>query len=362
MTGSLFTLSDARSFVARFVEAGSCDQTTIDSRIYEALRRLMVKADWPYTTQTVRIRVNNQSFPLPRECESIRWANIENEAAGVFSQSYEFMASGPGEVKHREITSGLRDLVDMGYWPSMYDIPPVEEFAEDHADCTDRTLHTDLWKLVAFSTEQVDTTGALTLFGTHGYHNEVNGSPASNLFVPGESLLVNRWENGIEGTIHGPLSTCTLSTSCFRHLQSWKKPVTKGYISLYACNPENNYMYFLAKAHPDETVPVWRRYKVSGMALSGDASSILAHVKMKALKLTRADDILPIQNLDALKMMVIALREENSGNLQQAAAYEGSAVRLLGEQMQDSQQAGGSPVIMDYELEISSGSIVHPTI
>lgn len=351
---NLYLLSDARTFVSQWVDNGSCNLTAIDSRINEACRRLRVKADWPYTVQTVRIRTDNQQFPLPRECEKIIWCNADNNPAYVYGPAYEFLASGPGEVKHRYSTSGFKDVVDAGWFCTMYDIPPIETFPDSPANVTDRTLGTGYY-LVAFSTEITDTEKALTLYGSNELLNHIgSGAPT---FSPGESLKINYWSGGVEGTIAGPLSDLVMTAKTYRELHRWVKPATAGYVTLYAINPSNNYMWLLAKAHPDDTVPTWRRYKATNQLCSVDtttgkshgSANILALCKMADVKLSRADDVLPIQNLEALKNMVIAIGLENAQNLEGAVSYEANATRILQEQKQDAEVSGGMPVVVDIE-------------
>ena len=73
--------------------------------------------------------------------------------------------------------------------------------------------------------------------------------------------------------------------------------------------------------------------------------------------MTRATDILPIQNLDALKLMVIAIREENNNALEIALGYEQNATRLLNEQLGDHDVSGGTPTIIDMDYELTAGPI-----
>lgn len=348
---SLYILTDAYNLCNRFVESGSCSSTVVYARITEACRRLMVKADWAHTTQTVRIRTNNQMFPLPREAESIRAANVENEAVAVFGQTYEFLTSGPGEIMHKVSSSGLKDLVDAGNFPTMYDPPSIEDFDDSESDATNRTLG-EGYPLIAFSTDQEDVGRTLTIYGRNKYLNDHSGSGAT--FTPGESLKINMWAGGVEGSITGAWADFAQTTKLYREITKWVKPITKGYITLYSLDATNNYMWILAKAHPDDTVPVWRRYKLSGQPLDqSESANVLALCKMKALPLTRADDVLPIQNLDAIKLMVIAIREENAGNFENALAYEQDAVRLLNEQLGDVAKAAGALTIIDYDNELA---------
>lgn len=361
MSTNYFTLQNARDFVKRFVETGTCVSETIDARINEACRRLLVKADWPHTTKIIRARTDNRYFPLPRECEKVISARICNTSAHVYNQSYEFLSSGPGDIRvWMDEGTGIKELVDAGEFPTMYDIPTIESFADDAKSCVDRTL-AEGHQIVAFSEFVEDASLSLTVQGLNKYNMDHQLSGVSG-FVPGESFLINRWYGGVEGALSGSWVDRVLSTNRYRQITALKKPVTKGYITVYAVNTVTNDMYLLAKIHPDDTAPVWRRYHILNQQCTDDCANILALVKLKSVTLTRPDDILPIQNLDAIKMMVICIREENASNLPVALQYESNAVRLLTEQKAEHDTTGGNPVILDVEAELWGGQINRPRI
>lgn len=340
----LYTLTDAFDAVKRFVENSSCSTTVVYDRVTEACRRLLVKANWPYTVQTVRMRVNNGYFPLPRECSKIIAVNVCNEATQVNPMSYEFIASGPGELGSWAGT-GIKGLMDAGMHPTMFDIPSIETIDEDAAElCTDRGAFSpsEGYQLAAFSPYIEDVKLNVQAAGLDKFNAQMNASATG--FSELESFGINQWEEGVEGSIRGPLTTIRLSSRYYRQLTSWRKPATKGYISLYAINTENNYMYFLGKAHPSDTVPVWRRYKLSNFDCeNGDCANIFAMCKMAPLKLTEGSDILPIQNLEAIKNMVIAIGFENTNDLNAAMSYEANAVRILNDQK--AEHEGQGPVV-----------------
>ena len=346
MSANFFTLQDARDFVKRFVEAGTCNTQLIDDRINEACRRLLVKADLPYTTRQLRMRTDNGCFPLPREVEKVIWVNFDNYPGRVFNQHYEFLSSGPGEINAHRPGSGIKDLVDAGLYAFMFDMPSIETLTGEC--CTDRTLGEGL-NIIAVSDSAADTNLSVTIYGTNRLQMD----------LPSEDLQINQWSGGVEGQldIGGGWSDSAViktSTQLYRELKAWKKPVTTGYVSLYAIEKSSNKMWFLAKAHPDDTRPMWRRYKITNRSCGGveDCSCILMLVKLKWVKMTRADDILCVQNLDAIKQMVISLREENAGKLQDAILYEQNAERLLNAQIKEHEVAGGTPILVDWERSL----------
>jgi hypothetical protein len=97
-------------------------------------------------------------------------------------------------------------------------------------------------------------------------------------------------------------------------------------------------MYFLGKYHPDETMPSYRRYKVLG-ADYATVRRIDLLCKIRYVPVIRDDDVLLIQNLDAIKTMVMAIREENAGNIQAALMLEEKATAQLARQFVNGRSA-----------------------
>jgi len=354
MSVNLFTLADARSFVKGFVDNGSCSDTRATARVNEACRRLLPKADYNNTLRVIRIRTDRQYFPVPRDIEAIRFARIDNEAVSMHGQAWQFVASGPGDIHHMGYGSGIKDLVDAGVFPTMYDIPSIESWSDTATSMVDRTLG-EGYKLAAFCSEQADINQTLTIYGLDQklYEAKVTGSMAG----PGESLALQRWgDGGTEGVINGQWSDLPMTTVSYREITGWSKPVTKGYVWLYAVNTTTNAMFLLAIAHPDDTHPTWRRYKITNTSY-GICSNILVLAKIKWVELTRDDDILPIQNLDALKLMVMAIGLENAKDLNGAMNFEANAVRLLNEQEKNKVVASGVPAILDQEPELALSQV-----
>jgi hypothetical protein len=141
-----------------------------------------------------------------------------------------------------------------------------------------------------------------------------------------------------------------MSANLYRDVTSWTKPVTAGHISLYAVEPSTSRMWFLAKAHPNDTAPTWRRYRVRNADCRG--SNILMLCKIAVERPRSLDDIMPIQNMAAMKMMIQAISNENAGNLKSAVEFEANAVRLLAEQKSDSDSQGPTVQVIDHDCDL----------
>ena len=343
---NLYTLSDAFSACSRFVENGSgaCDPDTVTDRVNEACQRLIVKGDWPHCLVSVRIRVDNMYFPLPEEIESIRAVNIDNMSSAVNSPYFRFMDSGPGEERSWAGT-GAKFLEELGMFCTMYDIPSIERPSGDTQ--VSREFTSDGLRIMAFSTSTADANKDVSLQGLDKYNAELGAT--GSVFTPTETLHIVPWA-GAEGSLKAELASLPYSTRAYRQLLSWSKPETHGYVSLYAVEPETSRMWFLAKAHPYSTRPSWRRFAIRGQTCCG--SNILILGKLAARKLRSMDDLLPVQNIPAIKMMIQAIEFENKQQLKSAIEFEAQAIRLLSEQKDDHDSQGPTVQVIDHQAEL----------
>ena len=337
----LFTLADAVSAVGRFIEngAGVCDQPTVIDRVNEACQRLMVKGDWPFSLVLVRARVDRDTFPLPEELEAIRAVRIDNDPAFVNSSYFRFMAAGPGEERSW-IGTGAKSIDEVGLFPTMYDIPSIEV----PSSTLGREFTSDGLYIMAFSTSKADAGKVVTVSGLGKYNSELASSSVEH--VPTEEVRILPWD-GAEGQLRGTLAEKPKSTNAYRQLVTWSKPETAGHVSLYAVEPSTSRMWFLGRAKPFTRNPVWRRYRVRAQCCGG--SNILMLGKLAARKLRSVDEILPIQNVPAIKMMVQAIEFENKQQLKGAVEFEAQAIRLLSEQKSDHDCRGPEVNVIDHD-------------
>jgi hypothetical protein len=111
------------------------------------------------------------------------------------------------------------------------------------------------------------------------------------------------------------------------------KPITKGYVTLLAYDPLTFQTYFLSKYRPDETAPRYRRYRITNR-FSGTGSSILCLCKLAHVPLYEDDDIMLVQNMDAMVDMADAL-ETRSISLSASKEYEMLALGELAAEKRD---------------------------
>lgn len=320
----LYTLRDLRELVSPFVlTGGSCpDSATVRNRINESIRRLLSegKADWVQTQRRIRLVSNNCIVTLPREFESARVVNIDKGYADLLPQNYQYLEGGPGFENPGEHYG--YDLMDDGDgWCTFFDIPQCDT----------------VYYLYAASTVLSDLDKVIQIRGRKENGEEIIQSSG----LPGYQLPIAVWHDGVEGSLFGfpePLSTVS-----FNQITGIQLPAgRKGYVSLFAVNPETRAMFFLSKYHPDETVPSYRRYKMLTREKEGNRVVDLL-CKVRYIPATRDDDVLLVQNPDAIKTMVMAIREENAGNIQASLMLEEKANQQLAKQLANNRS--GDPIL-----------------
>lgn len=136
-----------------------------------------------------------------------------------------------------------------------------------------------------------------------------------------------------------------ITSNAFRHVDAINKTTTKGWVRVYAVDPDTGVESCVAILAPDETLPHYRRYAIPGYE-NEDGSNVTVLAKRKFIPITSDDDDLIVTNLGALKMMMIAIEKEENNNIQEAVVYEAKAVELLREELREVQgSAIGRPQI-----------------
>lgn len=334
----LFLVRDARKAIAKYVDDGrSKNSEGVLEAINEITMLLLAKSDYRGTTCRLKICVDNNCITLPHFIEKILKVNFCHTPANVWSKYYEFLESGPGTQDACE-GSCYRDLIDMGTgYPTMF------------------TLPSEAKQIIAFSTEEDDVDKELYVQGRTLMMNEVRSNG-----LPGETIKIHRWKDGIEGSILGKysngMSAITLSENSFYDITMIRKDVTKGHVTLLAYDPvalaevdSEEGIWVLSKYLPDETQPGYRRYKVQGHEwVNGEVVTALCKIGYTPSKYD--DDVLPIQNLTAYKWMAKSLNHMNKDRFELARAYELQAMAILREQERDSETISN-----EFDVEMDFG-------
>lgn len=347
------TLSDTRALVKQFVDSGSCRNEVIDARINEALERLMDAGDWECLRRLIRLNVRNQTFVLPPEVEKILWVDTNGVPGKLFGQPYQFMSSGVGDLDYRGVGtgSGFRDVVDLGdHWSVMYAIPSSAGNLP----------------LVAVSSSAVDVGASITARCRDDEHTVSDLTLTVQAIPAGVTTLdwYGDWE--ADGLLDAGL---TVPTDLVSHVDQLVKPVTTGTISLLAVDEANEVYYKLATYYPATTHPQFRRYRITNFnpdttvatddGTCAGSTDVLALVRLRFVPLVNATDEPPIDSIQAIKLMVMAIREENAGNLQGALNYSAQAIKVLSDREKSRIITDGVPTLLNVDYRASTGRFLN---
>jgi len=302
-------LAEARDSLAFVCDGGMCaDDVRVIDRINEAEELLMQKAGWQGTQKIVRMCVNGCCLSLPREIKRVIKARIGNSFANVMSHWYQFLEGGLGDISQDD--SGWIDLWDILESPTRFDLPEPA-------------------KLMVLSDQDEDREVRMLIRGW-----DEKGKEIFDDGHPGEYVLVN-------GTVG------VYTKNKFSGIMSVCKPVTTGYIYMYAIDITDGDTVFLSSYHPDETNPSYRRYQIK-QNVDGTTvdqfdrtrntyryQEILALVKFQHIKLTHPSDTLYIESLPAMKSMLQAMRFYDTNEITKGEACEARAEKILLEQLSD---------------------------
>lgn len=370
-----YTLADAAQEIKSVVDGGACTLPTVYTRINQAMRRIMNRPKKPlHIRRLIRFYSYKDIITLPREVDRILHYTMDGVPAPLFSQAYEFVSGGPGELDGCDHCIAGKYLEDLGnQFSLMFDVPSryYEEASSAQASSSSASNNFNMsqytasltgnpvftqadlaaasanpsiqnitpsseytkyqpryasQKIIAMSTAEADRDLSIYLVGRNG-KNEMLGPNGT-----GAELKISRWNGGVEGEIFYNVGSTDLNMlDDVRDITWVRKPTTAGHISLYTFDPTTFQLYFLAKYMPHEINPRYRRYRITSPDYKY-GSSIVAWCELGYVPQNHPDDVLIIQNIDALKMMVMALEMETERDFQMAKAYEADAYRLIEDQ------------------------------
>lgn len=299
------TLSQVRPELSRI--AATCGLAVTDARfvtkLNTATEELMNAGDWPGIVDRYRFKVYGGLITLPGDLNAIVGVAIDGSPLEMASPWYEYVASGPGP---QEGVTWIDNVLDRGEACTIQQVPEetpctleVEGVIDERTDLVRPTLivrgydENGEWLRSEIDGEQAD-----------GIEIEINGDTAPKLTASIVSLLA------VESTI---------------------KPVTKGFVRLYANDGATR--YHLATYAPKETVPSYRRYAIP-FATEEDLHTVMVRARRRFVPVSNDNDILLISNMPALESMITAIAKREADEFSAYAALRTVAVTLLKEEAQ----------------------------
>jgi len=295
---SYLTLGKARIRVARFAENGlSPTDSRVVDRINEATERLTDSGKFYPTVAQYDFNIYQKMLTLPEEIETVLAVRLDGYNAMIRNKWFEFRSTGPGkwDADDNAYTGVLLHRNDSG---TFYDLP-------------------DNLRVGVKSSMSTDA-GEIHVFGWDADDNRVRS-------VDGNDTI-----DGVKITLSG--TALALSTTVFSRIERIIKPLTDGDIYLYG-HYETGSNVLLSVYRPDVQHPLFRRYLLP-QAEDATVQCICVLAKRRFLPAVSDTDVLLIQNINALRLMMICIRKEDTGE-PDADTYETKAIELLRRQTRE---------------------------
>ena len=159
-------------------------------------------------------------------------------------------------------------------------------------------------------------------------------SPATAIFVP-----MKFSPNGI--------ATSDPKTTLLTRITQVTKPVTRGYVRLYAVAPQQGHKLTLVGVYgPNETTPQYRRYRVSAKC-----AWVRMMYRIKKPEFLYDYDIIPIPSLDAMLGLLKSIRFNESNNYDLGKA----ALDVAVQELNDIQGIQDGPATVDLMIDPNFG-------
>jgi hypothetical protein len=288
------TLLEARTRLGDYAGINLTDSQVTD-RINAVRERFFNSGKWNGMLAQYDFGAPGSQITLPRDLLSVLGVQFDNIPQLTYPLWHEFIASGPGQISP---TMGMQMLIDRGDGFCTF-LDPETPFR------------------VRVKTEDAQDTGiTIRLFGTDSSNRSIYDSTGAS---------------GIDLSVGGTTTT----TVTFKTLTSVNKPLTEGYLTLWAVDPTTNVETQIALYEPSETKICYRRYFVAGIPVK---SSLRCMCKRRYVPLTHSVDdnkqIMP-SNEGALKLGLIALQYEDKNDLERADNYMARAISLLNSELKE---------------------------
>jgi hypothetical protein len=315
-----FTVADAKNSGALKSIAGVCSNSNAFlDLVNEVIRRLLKRGDWFGTTQVVEFCTTGCNITWPRWVGTIEGVRFGHSKPGhVFNNWYRFIGA---HHRHSDFNSDVV-LEDAGTAPCYNDVSGTTG------------------KLIRYNVVQAADLGKkITLFGKrYGGQPLQENDPVTGLVV-----------NGLTIAAANPYGT---DATMVTQIEAITREATVGMAYLYEYDPVTQVVRDLARFDPNETNPRYRRSCIAN-AIHAHAHrdsngvcwrQVEALIKLEFQAVVNDRDFLLIDDFDAIKLGIQAVKLEEANDDSQAEVKWLKAIRELNFRDRDKLPDDSTPV------------------
>lgn len=301
------------------------------------------RGDWYATIRKCCACVNCGEVVWPRQVQTVLAINRCNRNVPLLNHWAEFEPLNAGDLLGYwgggwEWNFGPHPLVGHGHRPGLQGntVPVFNPISP--ADAVNGVY------IRFYPTQQSDIGKTITVFGIDSNGEELRSTRADGTIQDGILTLLNLPFVTMNGSDR--------NVPTMRHITRIVKDPTDGPVYGYQYRAADNVMLDLARYESSETNPDYQTTRLTGHhfgSCSGCPPMITALVKVKHIDAVNDDDLLVIDNLDAIALGIQALKLGDAYDPQQKAAMEAAAVKELNLQLRT--QLPLSQIPIDFSSE-----------
>lgn len=318
------TFGDIKQYL-KGISGLECNSTTLARYVNQAQMLLAPKGKWVDLVQRFRFCIDSSGcITWVRQIITIEAWWLCNIPGKIRNRWYESQENGPGLLGRSDALSS---------------IPMIQR---DSAAVFDQPNGVDK-KIITYS-DVTEASDAYIIF---------QGYDENWVWIRTEPL--GEGTGWIDGEKISLATSPMISTKIFRYISAVIKSETNGIQRVYSYKIGSGAQSPLAIYEPDETRPWYSRSQVPGLECIGTETNCDGSVceqrkvdviaKLKLIPVKNDNDWMLISNVAAIKAGVQCILARERNQIDQAAAYEGEAVRALSEELREVQGTGQVPTI-----------------
>ena len=285
--------------------------------VNQATRQIMRRGNWWNTTQPMRGCVYDNCITWPRYVGTVLAVNRNGHYSELANRWFDFMDWSAVDPYGFGLTPGHRH--DFHQTTVIDGTTPVF----NPIRCG-QTMY-----VLVYPSVQADLGKTITLFGV-----DANGQTIRQKLADGS------WQDGITLTLALPYVSTPMK---LQKVTRVVKDVTQGVVRLYQWDGSNlntdgsPNVLDMATYDPSETSPDYQHSKMMGGRISpcGRTRQITALVKLAFIPVVNDNDLVLIENEDAIAMMIQSIKYREKGDSERAVQWERDAFRELNYEMRD---------------------------
>jgi hypothetical protein len=327
--------------------AGVCaDSPQFTSFVNQAVERLMSYGNFWGSVGKMQGCVYGGCITWPREVGTVLAMNLCHRVRTVMGGWYEFMPLNGGDI-----SPNRRDgwAFDWGWGGHGGFNGGANVVSNDGLSSVFNPISCNAGVYIrAYIDRQADIGKTITIYGIDSNGQEIyslQGTPPV-------------WMPGVVITFAAPFASTPMT---IRTITRVMKDPTVGKVRLFQYDAVNNVLLNCATYAPDETTPQYQHSIVNrfhnachcnqvtntGTNSTPQARSILAYVKYQFIPVANDNDVVLLNNLAAIKLMIMAVKSEEAYDQQKADGFQASAIHELNRDLRNHLPLDQVPVTVE---------------